>query len=433
MSNCDFLQCLCDNCGEVAHEPYIECCECATNLCTACFGSGRQVRDHKNYHKYAIRRNDFTLFENCNWSAREECNLLEAISIHGYGNWEEVAKSVQPRSKLECQEHYKKYYIDNVQHKELDIIPETVQSVFPQPVIPFLYSRDVCNDPPRNIQGEQHLAGYNAFRSEFELNYDNQAETIFNVMENCSDSEDEDLMDALQVSMFTAFNNRLKERHRRYKIIKEHGLILPNKLNCWLQSFDRTLTRAKSEKMVRFMQFMKGVQFDAFMETLSLEAELLQKIVRLCEYRRNGIKTLHGAEIYNTLKPEHELVLKEQKQFTAMMSRKFDSQSPLKHRMTVGKDMSGRRRRHILPLDIIDLPGFQLLTDSEKELCSKLRLLPENYMEIKKLLIQENEKIGCLKLLDARRIIKIDVNKTRKIYDYLIEQGFITKQPNKIL
>lgn len=429
MSN-DILQTKCDVCSEVAHEPFIECCECDTSLCTTCFASGLEVKSHKNYHKYAVRRNDFPLFENCNWSAKEECKLLAALSSYGYGNWEEISKSVNTRSKLECQEHYKKYYIENVQYEELKLLPETEQSLFPKPVIPYLYSTEVTTNPPRNNQGDQHLAGYNAHRSEFELSYDNNAESIFNIENNYSDEEedDDDCMDSLKIALVNALNTRLRERQRRYQIIQNHGLIMPSKLASWLQNFDTTMSRQKCERLLSFMQLMTGMQFDAFMEGLNLECEIMQKIVRLCEYRKSGIRTLYAAKLYKHLKRDHDIMKKEQQHASFVMKKKFDGESPVKNKM-FGRDDGKMRKlkRYIMPLEIVDLPMFHLLSESERVLCSNLRLVPKNYLEFKEQLISENNKMGFLRLLDARRIVKIDVNKTRKIYDYLVSEGFIIK------
>lgn len=427
MSN-DILQTKCAVCSEIAHEPFIECYECDVSLCTNCFASGKEIGAHKNDHKYAVRRNDFPLFENCNWSAKEESKLLSALSSYGFGNWEEISKNVHTRSKLECQEHYKKYYIENVQYKDLKLLPETKQSLFPKPIIPFLYNTEVVSNPPRNNSSDQHLAGYNAYRSEFEFSYDHNAESIFNIEDNYSDDEDNDCTDTLKVSLLNALNTRLRERHRRYKIIQNHGLIMPNKLVSWMQKFDLTITRQNAERLLSFMQFMTGMQFDAFMQSISLEYELIQRISRLAEYRRNGIRTLYTAKLYKQLKKENDLVVKEQKYATSVMWKKFDSQSPIKTSNMFGKNNHLLKyKRTSMPLEIVDLPGFNRLTDPEKILCSNLRLMPKNYLEIKEQLISHNSRMGSVRLLDARRIVKIDVNKTRKIYDYLLFEGFISK------
>jgi SWIRM domain len=73
------------------------------------------------------------------------------------------------------------------------------------------------------------------------------------------------------------------------------------------------------------------------------------------------------------------------------------------------------------------LPGFDKLTEDEKNLCSIVRLPPLGYSEYKAILMAENAKAGYVRLADARRLIKIDVNKTRQIYDFLIKAGFINK------
>ena len=56
-----------------------------------------------------------------------------------------------------------------------------------------------------------------------------------------------------------------------------------------------------------------------------------------------------------------------------------------------------------------------------------VRLVPGAYLEYKSALLNECNKQGGLRLAQARALIKIDVNKTRKIYDFLIREGYITK------
>ena len=61
------------------------------------------------------------------------------------------------------------------------------------------------------------------------------------------------------------------------------------------------------------------------------------------------------------------------------------------------------------------------------QLCGQIRLVPEAYVEFKRTLMTECLKQGSLKLAQARSLIKIDVNKTRKIYDFLYHEGMINK------
>lgn len=61
------------------------------------------------------------------------------------------------------------------------------------------------------------------------------------------------------------------------------------------------------------------------------------------------------------------------------------------------------------------------------QLCQVVRLVPGAYLEYKQALLNECRRQGGLRLAQARALIKIDVNKTRKIYDFLIKEGHITK------
>ena len=58
-----------------------------------------------------------------------------------------------------------------------------------------------------------------------------------------------------------------------------------------------------------------------------------------------------------------------------------------------------------------------------------MRLVPKAYIEFRNLLAGESNKHGYLRLAQARNMIKIDVNKTRKIYDFLVTEGYVKKEP----
>ena len=75
-----------------------------------------------------------------------------------------------------------------------------------------------------------------------------------------------------------------------------------------------------------------------------------------------------------------------------------------------------------------------MLTSGEVDLCSRLRILPKAYMVIKDTILREAAAIeaagGVLRRRKARQMIKIDVNKTGKIYDYFLGAGWI-KGPSR--
>ena len=49
-------------------------------------------------------------------------------------------------------------------------------------------------------------------------------------------------------------------------------------------------------------------------------------------------------------------------------------------------------------------------------------MYPELYLDVKESLVAESAKCGGLRLAEARRVVKIDVNKTRKLYDFFMAQ-----------
>lgn len=78
------------------------------------------------------------------------------------------------------------------------------------------------------------------------------------------------------------------------------------------------------------------------------------------------------------------------------------------------------------PLDISRATDVELLSPEEQVLCSQLRILPKPYLAIKETLFRELLRAGgILKKRTARELIKIDVNKTARIYEFFQAQRWI--------
>jgi len=60
-------------------------------------------------------------------------------------------------------------------------------------------------------------------------------------------------------------------------------------------------------------------------------------------------------------------------------------------------------------------------------------LTPQLYLDIKAVLTAECAKQGYLKKQQARSLIKIDVNKTAAIFDFLQEHGWINNNTNALI
>lgn len=79
------------------------------------------------------------------------------------------------------------------------------------------------------------------------------------------------------------------------------------------------------------------------------------------------------------------------------------------------------------PLDISRATDVELLTPEEQVLCSQLRILPKPYLAIKETLFRELLRSGgVLRKRTARELVKIDVNKTTRIYEFFQAQRWIS-------
>ena len=78
------------------------------------------------------------------------------------------------------------------------------------------------------------------------------------------------------------------------------------------------------------------------------------------------------------------------------------------------------------PLNLANSPALHLLTPEEQTLCSQLRILPKPYLVIKETLVREYARRGGkLRRREARDLVKIDVNKTSRVWDFLVQAGFL--------
>ena len=146
----------------------------------------------------------------------------------------------------------------------------------------------------------------------------------------------------------------------------------------------------------------------------------------MCDFRKIGIKTLKGANLYMKLQKQREECQQSLKEYylNPLFSGKFKNIMD-----TPSSTVHQKRKGVFTPLDIIGMPAYEKLLPEERDLCRNVRLVPLQYLELKNILITENNRLGNLKLLTARRLLKIDVNKTRRLYDFLIMEGYINK-PN---
>lgn len=162
------------------------------------------------------------------------------------------------------------------------------------------------------------------------------------------------------------------------------------------------------QKLIRYLHVLKPLAFDFLVTNLKQEHELLAKMHKLIEYRKNGLTKIAQINIYKELCTKREEYLK---------NRPLGS--------TTLRLIENKKPR----INVYNLPGYQKLDDNERELCALIKMLPESYLKFKELLVHECEKLKGINLKTARKLVKIDVNKTRKIYNLLISKNIIWEYP----
>uniref|UniRef100_H2YUS2 Transcriptional adapter n=1 Tax=Ciona savignyi TaxID=51511 RepID=H2YUS2_CIOSA len=423
----------CKGCGTDLVEPYVRCAECNDyKTCLECFSRGFESDEHLNNHKYQIITNQFAIFEH-SWNAEEEVKLLESLADCGPGNWHAIAAQVKTKSAVECEAHYMKCYVVNAKYP----LPEMPNPQIRPPTIPIPFKP--CEDPCRPLPDShraQNMAGYLATRGDFQEEYDNYAE--WDVRDVYFSSEDKPILKNLKLAVVKIYQSRLQERARRKQIIRKFGLI--NNSNHMLRYVRKLPTELREieEKLRPFMQIQSHpIAHDLLIQGIAVEMELKKKIKKLMVYRANGVSSFRGSKLYEKLKQQRESSKLKSNYMSEILPCLHDPAALAQWLQRQGAMEAGLRtngdtslilpsmRKPAPPIDLTDLPGVEKLNAVEKEFCAKTRLVPEAYLAYKASLVHDFNRHGNLKLASARNIVKIDVNKTRKLYDFLIEQGHI--------
>lgn len=199
-------------------------------------------------------------------------------------NWDTIAKKLPGRSVKEIKEHYDYFYLRKKGSSLLPHFPE-VDAPYPLPIIPYRFKVKDVEDPPRyasNSVGYLSVAGYNAARSDFELEYDTSAEEFVASLKTADPNDPYyKALSHLQCGIVEAYNRRLQERQKRKTVIRTHGLILLRKTIAAMHRYDMTVTRTVYERLMCFMQFFNtGLEFDYLLEGLHRAGELKMQISR---------------------------------------------------------------------------------------------------------------------------------------------------------
>jgi len=306
------------------------------------------------------------------------------------------------------------------------------------------------------------LTGYNVKRDEFDPEYDIDAELPLAEME--IRETDTELDKSLKLQMLKVYNKRLDERSRRKKFIIDRGLLNVKKQ----QALERRRSVAEKEihASVRvFARFLEPNEYEIMLEGLAAESRIRNRIAELKEYRRAGLHTLLEGEIFDAEKKRR--VAETQRLISLEFPNAFGKGgggngggggggraktylsrdgyvNPVTAMASGGagkevkglassglsldaaaKDTGSRRKKAPLPLDLGELPGVELLSKREKDLCVHSRLLPVHYLAIKESLMKASHAGAVLKRSEIRHAFKIEPVKAIRIFELLLANGWI--------
>ena len=465
-----------------------ECSE--MNLCVECFCVGVEPHPHQACHAYHVVDDlSFPLFT-LDWGADEEQLLLEAIEMYGLGNWSEVAEHVGAKTKAQCHKHYFDVYVHSpaaplpdmskVLGKAYERVSEEdekdkkgeklAKNASKKNDGPDDDENENEDDPPaatalasfarpgdeRHLGNVAELTGYNVKRDEFDPEYDIDAELPLAEME--FRDTDTDLDKQLKLRMLEVYNKRLAERRARKAFVVDRGLLNVKKQ----QALERRRTSQEKEihASVRvFARFLEPNEYEIMLEGLAAESRIRNRIAELKEYRRAGVRTLAEGEAYDAEKRrrvaeaarlralEHPAYGKQGARANKYLSRDGyvnvgtstagDGAAREVQKLAQsagtnvgsrdgGGDGGGRKKKAPLPLDLADLPGVDLLSKREKDLCVNSRLLPVHYLAIKERLMRLSAEGKTPKRSEVRHAFDVEPVKAIRVFELLLANGWIT-------
>ncbi|OBZ71060.1 Transcriptional adapter ADA2 [Grifola frondosa] len=253
---------------------------------------------------------------------------------------------------------------------------------------------------------------------------------------------------AFKLTLIEMYNQRVDKRHENKALMFDRGLLNYKQM----QAAEKK--RPKEEKDIvhrlrPFAQLQTAADFEGFAADMLYESILRKRIQELQHYRRMGLRTAADIEKY-----EADVI--KRAQVKANLTRDYYTSDRL--RIGGGRASSGpdvRRgslpdgegierestpklsavtvsgtgppaRKMPAPLNLANSPALHLLTPEEQTLCSQLRILPKPYLVIKETLVREYARRGGkLRRREARDLVKIDVNKTSRVWDFLVQAGFL--------
>ncbi|XVF28047.1 hypothetical protein REPUB_Repub14bG0161800 [Reevesia pubescens] len=276
------------------------------------------------------------------------------------------------------------------------------------------------NDGPSLVE----LSGYNPKRREFDPEYDNDAEQLLADMEfKDTDTEEER---ELKLRVLRIYSKRLDERECRKNFIIERNLLYPNPFEKDLSPEERALCRRYDV----YMRFHSKEEHEELLQTVIDEHRTLKRLEELKEAQAAGCRTSAEADRYLEQKRKREAEESSHRAKDGVQGGASGQGAPNSFMASesVGKDSNSRptaqaSSSYANDLDIMGFAETQLLSETEKRLCSEIRVPPPIYLRMLQMIMEEIFNGNVTKKADAHRLFKLEPSKTDRVYDMLVKKG----------
>ncbi|XP_033148224.1 transcriptional adapter ADA2a isoform X1 [Brassica rapa] len=294
-----------------------------------------------------------------------------------------------------------------------------------------LSERSVGEKKPR-LPGEKvpfvtELYGYNLKRQEFEIEHDNDAEQLLSDMEfkDCdTDAEREQKLQVLHI-----YSKRLDERKRRKEFVLERNLLYPDQFELSLSAEEKQIYN----KCKVFARFHSKEEHKELIQKVIEEHRILKRIQDLQEARAAGCTTTTEANRFIEEKrkkeAEENLVRLNHGVPGSVAGKALKSPRGLQRNLQpFGSESLSKATLPIIcssldNWDVSGLLGADLLSETEKEMCNEMRILPAQYFKMLETLTSEIKKGTVKKKSDAYSFFRVEPSKIDRVYDLLIQKG----------
>ena len=281
--------------------------------------------------------------------------------------------------------------------------------------------------------GIASIIGFVPNRLDYDNEYNNDAELYICELEFHNTDSELDIQ--YKLALIDIYNNVLDARIERKQLIMKHELF---------DKFDKPIKRSSAheqqiyEQFKLYLRFMSTQHHESLIQLLSREQQLIHEIKQYQQYRVHGIKYICDIPYYQ-LQQQHKQKLLQSNGYQQSIYNNDNTNGMLSfHNEQYQNDESESQLnrsdsidtseldKHRPSFDLNVMPGNELLSTTEYELCNELHLIPKHYFLLKHTIIRLylSKSMISFKLL-RQAIPRVDSKLLNRLLDYMCSQGWV--------